>query len=113
MTELQTLIEIGLKTNELLAALLQKQPEGGPAMVKVQEASRILSMSPATVREMCETGIIKATLISKTAKNKHWVINIQQAMKDLSKGGYLQLAAEKHMRKTNRGRKPTIDLNAR
>lgn len=111
MDKIDTLIEIGLKTNELLAALLHKQPEGGPAMVKVQEASRILSISPATIRAMCESGIIKATLISKTAKNKHWVINIQQAMKDLSNGGYLQLAAEKHMRKNNRGRKPTVDLN--
>ena len=109
MNELLTLIEIGLRTNELLDALLQKQT--GPSMVKVQEAARILSMSPATIRSMCESGIIKATLISKNAKNKHWVINIHQAREDLTKGGYLQLIVEKHKRTSKRGAVCKINLN--
>jgi len=109
MTEQQELIAAIRENTQAIRELLQKQ---GPSMVKVQEAARILAMSPATIREMCEAGIIKGTLKSKTAKNKHWVINIQQAREDLTKGGYLQVIAEKHKQSAaRRGRKSTINLN--
>jgi len=109
MTELQELTAAIRENTQTLRELIQKQAV--PAMVKVQEAARILSISPATIRQMCESGIIKATLISKGAKNKHWVINIQQAREDLTRGGYLQLIAEKHKQKAARGKRSSIDLN--
>jgi hypothetical protein len=109
MTELQELIQEIREQNQLLREIVLKQAV--PSMVKVQEAARILSISPATIRHMCASGIIKATLISKTAKNKHWIINIQQAREDLARGGYLQLIAEKHKQKAGRGRKSSTDLN--
>jgi hypothetical protein len=97
------------ENTQLLRDLVQKQT--GPSMVKVQEAARILSISAARIREMCDSGIIKATLISKATKNKHWVINIQQAREDLTKGGYLALAAASHKRASKRGKVSTLNLN--
>ncbi len=108
MTELQELIQLQRENNQLLKELLQK--ETGPQMVPVAEAARLLSMSPATVREMCGKGIIKGTLKNKASKNKHWVINIAQAREDLTRGGYLQLISEKHASKAKRGNKSTINL---
>lgn len=109
MTELQELAAAIRENTQVMRELLQKQ--SGPAMVKVKEAARIFSISEAGIRSMCENGIIKATLISKSAKNKHWVINVAQAREDLTKGGFLQLLAEKHERKVSRGRKSSINLN--
>jgi len=109
MTEQQELIEAIRENTMVLRELLQKQT--GPSLVTVQEAAGILSISAATIRDMCEKGIIKATLKGKGAKNKHWVINIQQAREDLTRGGYLQIIAEKHQRKAGRGRKSSLNLN--
>lgn len=109
LIELKELKAIMRENNQLLRDLINKQNH--TAMVKVQEAAKILSISPATIRDMCEKGLIKAAFIGKGLKNKHWVINIDQAMEDLTKGGYLQIIADKHKTTARRGKKPSLNLN--
>lgn len=109
LIELKELKAIMRENNQLLRDLINKQNH--TIMVKVQEAARILSISPATIRDMCENGLIKATLIGKGVKNKHWMINIDQALEDLKKGGYLQIIDEKHKTAARRGKKSSLNLN--
>lgn len=109
MTEIQELTQAIRENTLLLRQLMLK--ETGPSMGKVKDAAKLFSISEARIREMCKAGIIKATLISAGAKNKHFVINLAQAREDLTRGGYLQLIAEKHKQKADRGRKSSINLN--
>ena len=52
-------------------------------MMKLQEASKFLSISPARLRKLCKEGLNGTTIINKGSKNLHYLIDVQKAKEDL------------------------------
>ena len=57
--------------------------------MKIPEASKYFRIGVVKLRELCDSGIIPASLINEGASKKHWIIPVAEAKTILQKGGYL------------------------
>lgn len=66
--------------------------------MKIPKASKYFKIGVVKLRELCDKGIIPASLINEGTKKKHWIIPVAEAKNILRKGGYLDI--ELHKRKS-------------
>jgi hypothetical protein len=80
--------EINMKQEEINMKLDRVINE--PQFMKIPAASRHFHLGKNKLRELCEKGIITATMTNDGTTRKHWIINVVSAREELKKGGYLK-----------------------
>jgi hypothetical protein len=101
MTEQQEIITLLQEINCKLDRVINE-----PQFMKIPAASKHFRLSEEKLRELCEKGIISATLTNEAKVRKHWIINVVSARKELEKGGYIKLMMD---RRAPRKRKVSIN----
>lgn len=96
MTEMQ---EILLKLEEINTKI---DLLSSTAYMKVPEAAQYFRMGKAKLRELCDKGIIPASLMNEGTSKKHWIIPVAESREILKRGGYLhKMLQDRAPRKRN------------
>ena len=103
MSKLDELIQEIRQMNENIRQLIISQQQG-KSLYKIPRAAMLLGVSPALLRKLCKKGTVPCSATNNNPRNKHYVVDIDEARLALAAGGYLYSTPPK------RGPKPLTHI---